>query len=45
MEQNQLKAEAAKRAEVFQRSSSNVEGRNGSLSLSTAHHEQLCKLA
>ena len=33
MEQNQLKAEAAKRAEVFQRSSSNVEGRNGYLSL------------
>ena len=29
MKQNQLKAEAAKLAEVFQRSSSNVEGRNG----------------
>jgi hypothetical protein len=33
VEQNQLKAEAAKLAEVFQRSSSNVEGRNGYLSL------------
>ena len=33
MKQNQLKAEAAKLAEVFQRSSSNVEGRNGYLSL------------
>ena len=33
MEQNRLKAEAAKLAEVFQRSSSNVEGRNGYLSL------------
>src|SRR5215510_3799818 len=33
MQQNQLKAEAAKLAEVFQRSSSNVEGRNGYLSL------------
>jgi hypothetical protein len=32
-EQNRLKAEAAKLAEVFQRSSSNVEGRNGYLSL------------
>lgn len=32
-EQNQLKTEAAKLAEVFQRSSSNVEGRNGYLSL------------
>jgi hypothetical protein len=32
-EQNQLKMEAAKLAEVFQRSSSNVEGRNGYLSL------------
>jgi Family of unknown function (DUF6399) len=32
-EQNQLKAEAVKLAEVFQRSSSNVEGRNGYLSL------------
>jgi hypothetical protein len=31
--QHQLKAEAAKLAEVFQRSSSNVEGRNGYLSL------------
>ena len=31
--QNQLKAQAAKLAEVFQRSSSNVEGRNGYLSL------------
>ena len=31
--QNQLKGEAAKLAEVFQRSSSNVEGRNGYLSL------------
>jgi len=33
MEQNRLNAEAAKLAEVFQRSSSNVEGRNGYLSL------------
>jgi transposase len=33
VEQNQLKAEAAALAEVFQRSSSNVEGRNGYLSL------------
>jgi hypothetical protein len=33
MQQNQLKAEAAKLAEVFQRSSANVEGRNGYLSL------------
>jgi hypothetical protein len=33
VEQNQLKAAAAKLAEVFQRSSSNVEGRNGYLSL------------
>src|SRR5712692_161757 len=33
MEHNRLKAEAAKLAEVFQRSSSNVEGRNGYLSL------------
>jgi hypothetical protein len=33
VEQNQLKAEAAKLAEVCQRSSSNVEGRNGYLSL------------
>jgi DNA-binding XRE family transcriptional regulator len=32
-EQSQLKAEATKLAEVFQRSSSNVEGRNGYLSL------------
>jgi hypothetical protein len=32
-EQNRLKAEAAKLADVFQRSSSNVEGRNGYLSL------------
>ena len=32
-QQDQLKAEAAKLAEVFQRSSSNVEGRNGYLSL------------
>jgi hypothetical protein len=31
--QNQLKAQAAKLAEVFQRSRSNVEGRNGYLSL------------
>jgi hypothetical protein len=31
--QNRLKAEAATLAEVFQRSSSNVEGRNGYLSL------------
>jgi hypothetical protein len=31
--QNRLKTEAAKLAEVFQRSSSNVEGRNGYLSL------------
>jgi hypothetical protein len=33
MKQNPLKAEAAKLAEVFQRSSANVEGRNGYLSL------------
>ena len=33
VEQNQLKAKAARLAEVFQRSSSNVEGRNGYLSL------------
>jgi hypothetical protein len=33
MQQNELKAEATKLAEVFQRSSSNVEGRNGYLSL------------
>jgi len=33
MKQNQLKAEAAKLAEVFQRSSANVAGRNGYLSL------------
>jgi len=33
MEQNHLNAEATKLAEVFQRSSSNVEGRNGYLSL------------
>jgi len=33
IKQNQLKAEAAKLAEVFQRSSSNVEGRNGYLAL------------
>jgi hypothetical protein len=33
VEQNQLKAKAATLAEVFQRSSSNVEGRNGYLSL------------
>jgi hypothetical protein len=32
MPQHQLKAQAATLAEVFQRSSSNVEGRNGSLS-------------
>jgi hypothetical protein len=32
-EQSQLQAEAAKLADVFQRSSSNVEGRNGYLSL------------
>ena len=32
LQQNHLKAEAAKLAEVFQRSSSNVEGRNGYLS-------------
>jgi len=32
-EQSQLQASAAKLAEVFQRSSSNVEGRNGYLSL------------
>lgn len=32
-QQNQLKAQAATLAEVFQRSSSNVEGRNGYLSL------------
>jgi len=33
MQQNQLKAKAATLAEVFQRSNSNVEGRNGYLSL------------
>ena len=33
VEQSQLQAEAAKLADVFQRSSSNVEGRNGYLSL------------
>jgi hypothetical protein len=33
VEQNRLKAEAATLAEVFQRSSANVEGRNGYLSL------------
>jgi hypothetical protein len=33
VEPNQLKAQAAKLAEVFQRSSSNVEGRHGDLSL------------
>ena len=33
IEQNQLQAKAARLAEVFQRSSSNVEGRNGYLSL------------
>jgi cob(I)alamin adenosyltransferase len=33
LEQSQLQAEATKLAEVFQRSSSNVEGRNGYLSL------------
>ena len=33
VEQNTLKGEAARLAEVFQRSSSNVEGRNGYLSL------------
>jgi hypothetical protein len=33
MEQNQLKHKAKMLAEVFQRSSSNVEGRNGDLSL------------
>src|SRR3954451_8260729 len=32
-EQSQLQAEASKLADVFQRSSSNVEGRNGYLSL------------
>ena len=37
MEQPQLQAQAAKLAEVFQRSSSNVEGRNGYLSL--RHHQ------
>ena len=37
VEQNRLKAAAAKLAEVFQRSSSNVEGRNGYLSL--RHHQ------
>jgi Family of unknown function (DUF6399) len=36
-EQSQLQAEAAKLADVFQRSSSNVEGRNGYLSL--RHHQ------
>jgi DNA-binding XRE family transcriptional regulator len=34
-EQSQLQAEASKLADVFQRSSSNVEGRNGYLSLRT----------
>jgi hypothetical protein len=33
MQQEQLKTHAARLAEVFQRSSSNVEGRNGYLSL------------
>ena len=33
MEKNQLQAQATRLAEVFQRSSSNVEGRNGYLSL------------
>ena len=33
VEQNTLQGEAAKLAEVFQRSSANVEGRNGYLSL------------
>jgi hypothetical protein len=37
VEQNTLQGEAAKLAEVFQRSSSNVEGRNGYLSL--RHHQ------
>jgi hypothetical protein len=37
LQQNHLKAEAAKLAEVFQRSSANVEGRNGYLSL--RHHQ------
>ena len=37
IEQNTLQGEAAKLAEVFQRSSSNVEGRNGYLSL--RHHQ------
>ena len=37
MEQNQLKHKAQTLAEVFQRSSSNVEGRNGYLSL--RHHQ------
>src|SRR6266446_7036902 len=37
VEQNMLKGEAAKLAEVFQRSSANVEGRNGYLSL--RHHQ------
>ena len=36
-EQSQLQAKAAQLAEVFQRSSSNVEGRNGYLSL--RHHQ------
>jgi hypothetical protein len=36
-EQNQLTAQAARLAEVFQRSSANVEGRNGYLSL--RHHQ------
>jgi hypothetical protein len=37
VEQSKLKGEAARLAEVFQRSSSNVEGRNGYLSL--RHHQ------
>src|SRR2546427_1352001 len=37
VEQNTLKGEAVRLAEVFQRSSSNVEGRNGYLSL--RHHQ------
>jgi len=39
MEQNALKAEAAKLAEVFQRSSSNVEGRNGTSRCATINCE------
>jgi hypothetical protein len=38
LEQGWLKQQAAQRAEVFQRSSSNVEGRNGDLSL--RHHQR-----